>query len=75
MKSGLGIARMTGSVMAGVDTEEKLEREDKSIIVLSCLLFLLQIEKGHVDKFLSFLSLLISGRLSRGRSLDESVRQ
>ena len=29
LKSGLGIARMTGSVMAGVDTEEKLERKAK----------------------------------------------
>ena len=29
LKSGLGIARMTGSVMAGVDMEEKLERKAK----------------------------------------------
>ena len=28
LKSGLGIARMTGSIMANVDVEEKLERED-----------------------------------------------
>ena len=29
LKTGLGVARMTGSVMVGVDTEEKLERKAK----------------------------------------------
>ena len=32
LKSGLGIARMSGSIMAGVDMEEKLEREAKKMI-------------------------------------------
>ena len=31
LKSGLGIARMSGSIMAGVDMEEKLEREAKKM--------------------------------------------
>ena len=34
LKSGLGIARMTGSIMANVDVEEKLEREDNLQIYL-----------------------------------------
>ena len=34
LKSGLGIARMTGSIMANVDVEEKLEREDNLQISL-----------------------------------------
>ena len=34
LKSGIGIARMTGSIMANVDVEEKLEREDNLQISL-----------------------------------------
>ena len=42
LKTGLGVARMTGSVMAGVDVEEKLERElpNKFHLCLASLLVL-----------------------------------
>ena len=67
LKSGLGIARMSGSIMAGVDMEEKLEREAKKMFC-----FPLFSSQGG---FLSFLYVFISGRLNRERNSDESERQ
>ena len=60
LKSGLGIARMTGSVMAGVDTEEKLERKAKYLISLCSLLLFSNIQRGHFCCLsFSFISIFI----------------
>ena len=47
LKTGLGVARMTGSVMAGVDVEEKLERElpYKFYLYFASLLVLIMLTK------------------------------
>ena len=67
LKSGLGIARMSGSIMAGVDMEEKLEREAKKMFC-----FLMFSSQGG---FISFFYVFISGRLNRERNSDGSERQ
>ena len=68
LKSGLGIARMSGSIMAGVDMEEKLEREAKKMFS-----FPMFSSQGGLLSF--FLYVFISGRLNRERNSDESERQ
>ena len=69
---------MTGSVMAGVDTEEKLEREDKIIFFLA-FFFLLQtysFSKAKNSICLALLSLIfISAHLREAEQREKFRRK